>query len=132
RPRHSHGLPGMSRKSVLLGTAILLLFAGTVSATLLLLLHHEPAFYRRAAVSPGPEREALSKGFFGQALTFYKCVKEDNTWHDTFSQEQINSFLEEDFVSSEANTLTLPEHITDPRLVFEPERIRLGFRYHVG
>src|SRR5262249_30582585 len=51
---------------------------------------------------------------------------------DTFSEEQVNSFLEEDFVRSEASALTLPEHITEPRVAFEPDRIRLGFRYHVG
>ena len=33
---------------------------------------------------------------------------------------------------SAANKFTLPDHITDPHVVFEPERVRLGFRYHVG
>jgi hypothetical protein len=122
----------MSRKSVLVGTGILLLFAGTCAAGLVLMLRHEPTFYRRAAVPPGPERGALSKGFAGQAFTFWKRVKEDATWQDTFSEEQINSFLQEDFVRSAADKFTLPEHITDPRVAFEPDRIRLGFRYHVG
>ena len=81
---------------------------------------------------PGPEREVLSKGFFSQAGTFYTSIKENEKWEESFSEEQINSFLQEDFVRSAADKFTLPDHITDPRVAFEPERIRLAFRYHVG
>ncbi len=122
----------MSRKSVLLGIGILLLLAGTSAAALLLLLRHEPTFYRRAAVPPGPEREVLSKSFFSHAVTFYKSIEENEKWEESFGEEQINSFLQEDFLRSAADKFTLPEHITDPRVAFAPERIRLAFRYHVG
>jgi hypothetical protein len=122
----------MTRKSVCLGTGILLLFAAGVGATLLLLLRHEPHFYRRAVVPPGPERQALSKSFCGAALSFLSRVKDSPKWGGTFTEEQVNSYLEDDFVHSEVKTLTLPEHITDPRVAFEPLRIRLGFRYHLG
>jgi hypothetical protein len=122
----------MTRKSVLLGTGILLLSAGIVGTALLLLLRHEPHFYRRAALPPGPERQGLSKTFSGEAFSFVSRVKDSPKWGGTFSEEQINSFLEEDFLHSEVKSLTLPEHISDPRVTFEPERIRLGFRYHVG
>jgi hypothetical protein len=122
----------MSRKSLCLGTGILLLLAGTVAAALLLMMRHEPHFYRRAAVPPGPERVALSTSFLSKATTFFSSVKGNPTWHETFSEEQVNSFCEEHFVRSEAKSLTLPQHITDPRVTFESDRIRLGFRYRVG
>jgi len=122
----------MSRKSVLVGTGLLLLSAGTVGATLAILLRHEPTFYRRAAVPPGPERQALSKACFSHVGTFLLRVKDSQSWQGTFGEEEINSYLEEDFVHSAVKSLTLPEHITDPRLVIEPDRVRLGFRYHVG
>jgi hypothetical protein len=122
----------MSRKSVLWGTGILLLLAVGAVVTVVILLRHEPTFYRRAAVPSGPEREALSGKFSGDAITFLAHIKDSPTWHETFSEEQINSFLQEGFVRSEANTLTLPEHISDPRLTFEADRIRLGFRYRFG
>jgi hypothetical protein len=122
----------MSRKSLLLGAGILLLLAGTAAAATALLLRHEPTFYHRAAVPPGPEREVLSKLFFSHAGTLYTNIKEKERWEESFSEEQVNSFLEEDFVRSSADKFTLPEHITDPRVAFEPERIRLAFRYHVG
>jgi hypothetical protein len=122
----------MSRKSLCLGTGILLLLAGSVGLVLLLLMRHEPHFYRRAAVPPGPERLALSTAFIGKVSSFLSSVKGNPTWHETFSEEQINSFCEEHFLRSEAKSLTLPEHITDPRVSFESDRLRLGFRYHVG
>ena len=123
----------MSRKSVLVGTGLLLLLAGSVCATLVVLMLHEPTFYCRAAVPPGPEREALSKACLSNVGNFILRAKEDSTtWGGTFSQEQINSYFQEDFLTSNVKALTLPEHITDPRLVFEPDRVRLGFRYHVG
>jgi hypothetical protein len=122
----------MSRKSVLLGAGILLLFAGTAGTVLALLLRHEPTFYHRADVPPGPEREALSGAFSSEVLNFSTHIKESPTWQATFSEEQVNSFLEEGFVRSAADKFTLPEHITDPRVAFEPERIRLAFRYHFG
>jgi hypothetical protein len=122
----------MSRKSVCLGTAVLLLLAGVVATTLLLLLHHEPHFYRRAAVPEGPERKALSSKFVSSAATFLASVQGNPAWRGSFSEEEINSFFEEDFLRSEAKSLTLPEHITDPRIGFDTERIRLGFRYHIG
>jgi hypothetical protein len=122
----------MTRKSFLLGMGILLLLAGGAGATVLLLLRHEPSFYRRAAVPEGPEREALSGKFFGDVATLHQHVTNSNTWDGTFSEEQINSYLEEGFVRSQANKLALPEHITDPRLAFEEGRLRLGFRYHAG
>lgn len=122
----------MSRKSVLLGAGVLLLFLGTGGAALALLLRHEPTFYHRAAVPSGPEREAMSKGFLGRAGSLYTAIKEKEHWEESFSEEQLNSFLEEDFVRGSFDKFTLPEHITDPRLTFEPERIRLAFRYHLG
>jgi hypothetical protein len=122
----------MSRKSVCIGSGILLLFVGSAAATLLSLLRHEPSFYRRAAVPAGAERQRLSKQFIGDAGTFLSRVKDSDKWRATFSEEQINSFLEEGFVLREVKSLTLPEHITDPRVALEPDRIRLGFRYHLG
>jgi hypothetical protein len=122
----------MSRKSVLLGAGILLLLVGAAATTLTLLLRHEPTFYHRAAVPPGPERENLSKGFLSGAGNLYTAIKEKDHWEELFSEEQVNSFLEEDFVRGSFDKFTLPAHITDPRVAFEPERIRLAFRYHLG
>ncbi|HKI33114.1 MAG TPA: hypothetical protein VKA46_14780 [Gemmataceae bacterium] len=122
----------MSRKSVLFGSGILLFFAGTTGAALVSLVRHEPSFYRRAAVPPGAEREALSAGCFSQAVTFFNSVRDSDRWRGTFSEEQINGYLEEGFLRNNVKSLTLPDHITDPRVAFEPDRIRLGFRYHLG
>src|SRR5207244_5048823 len=58
-------VPGMSRKSVLLGVAILVVLVGGSSAVLAALLRHERHFYLRLAVPPGPEREREAQAFWG-------------------------------------------------------------------
>jgi hypothetical protein len=122
----------MSRKSVLLGTGILLFLAASAGAVLLGLLPHEPNYYRRADVPPGPERRVLAGKFVLQAGAFRDQIKLNPAWYDTFSEDQVNSFLEENYGRGDDAPFRLPENISDPRVVFDHERIRLGFRYHVG
>ena len=122
----------MSRRSVLLGVLTLLLLAGGVAAAVVLMALHEPGFYRHAAVPKTPERIRLSDAFKTKFFSFLSDFKENKNWQASFTQEEINSFLEEDFVRSRSNTLILPEGITAPRLVLEADRLRLAFRYHIG
>jgi hypothetical protein len=122
----------MIRKSVLLGTLTLVLLTAAVAAVLAALVLREPGFYRRAALPPGPEREQHSREFFGTFIAFLEDLKERREWHRTFTQDQINSFLDEDFVRSNFNKQVLPENVSDPRVVITEGGARLGFRYHVG
>ena len=57
----------MSRKSILLGLAILLVVTGSLGAALVLALRHQRNFYTRAAPPPGPERERESIEFFSSS-----------------------------------------------------------------
>lgn len=125
----------MTRRSFLLGTGTLLLLTGTIGGTLLGLILREPSFYSRVEISPGPEREQLSRDFQTEFLGFLENARDPrkrDEWGATFTQGQINSFLLEDFIHSNTDKQILPENVSAPRIAFEEETIRLAFRYHVG
>jgi len=121
----------MSRKSLFLAFGIVLLLAGSTGSTLALLVRHEPDFYRKAAVAPGDHRKEESKKFqskFGFLMS-YIINLEDKKWDTEFTDEQINSYLEEEFVRSGLAEKNFPEGIKDPRVVIEQDRFKLAFRY---
>jgi hypothetical protein len=125
----------MNRKSVLLGLGLLLVVTGSVSAGLVLLIRNDPDYYLRCAIPPGVERQKHSREFqseFSALLTH--CMNHyDDEWTDQFTQEQINSyFQEEDFVRSGTMETVLPEGVRAPRVAIEPDKIRLAFRYGSG
>jgi hypothetical protein len=123
----------MTRRSLLLAIAILgLLVCGSL-ATVALLVHHEPDHYRKAAVAPGPERVRKSQKFFDSCSAFISDLTSgEPTWDGQFTDEQINSFFEEEFVRHNLDAQLLPEGFSQPRIVFEPGKVRLAFRYGSG
>ena len=108
----------MSRKSVLLGIGILVLLASAGSGTLVLLVRHEPDFYRKTSVPPGEVRQKRSQECLHEMSEVWNDMHNSDqpTWQASFTEEQINSFFDEDFIRSR----------------LEPEMIRLAFRYGKG
>ncbi len=127
----------MSRKSFLLGIGVALLLAGGVSASLILLVQHEPSDYSRVAVPRGEEREAQSKAFL---VTFTKLMNDiqaddgatENNWEAEFTEQQVNSFFDEGFVRTGIDEKLLPEGMSEPRVTVEADKLRLMFRYGSG
>jgi hypothetical protein len=120
----------MSRKSVLLGLAILLLLIGGTAAVVGVLLYHEPQFYRASALPPGEERQKHSQEFVGKVSNLYNSITYDREWRETFTEAQINSYFDEDFIKSAVSDRVLPEGIRDPRVTISPDKVRLAFRYN--
>jgi hypothetical protein len=120
----------MRRRRVFLAVGVLILLTGTVLGILALLARHEPGFYARAAVQPGKVRESQSKAFLGE---FWKLVNavtnREPNWRFAFTEAQINSYFEEDFLVSGVADKLLPDDVTAPRIAIEQDRIRLAFRY---
>ena len=119
----------MRRRSVILAIATALVLAGIAVGVLTLLMRHEPEFYRERAVAPGQTRMQQSKEFL---KTFTKVLSEAINGCDfnaTFTEDQINSYFQEAFITSGFAKNLLPEEISEPRIAIEPERIRLAFRY---
>ena len=97
------------------------------------LLKHEPSFYRQALAAKGTGSKELSQRFLGQSISLGTAFKEGKgPWDYTFTQEQINSFFEEDFISlGEAEALRKHD-VYEPRLVLEDNKLRVAFRYGSG
>lgn len=122
----------MSRKSFFLAVAIVLLFGGGAGTALAFLVRHEPGFYQRAAQPPGPHRQECSAAFIGEFTRLIEGIVNKRQWYARFTAEQVNSYFAEDLLKEHNAERPLPEEIRDPRVEFETDRIRLGFRYGIG
>jgi hypothetical protein len=119
----------MRRKSLILAVGIALLLLGAIVGLLAVLTRHEPEFYRERAIAPGDIRRKQSSEFLTTCSRVTEAVVNNDPFSATFTEEQINSYLQEDFITSGFAKNFLPEHIGAPRIAIEPERIRLAFRY---
>jgi hypothetical protein len=122
----------MRRKSLYLSLALAILMMSTVLTALALLTRHVPAFYIRSAVPPGMQRKEFSGEFATKLVALRDSITEVSpsptagTWRSQFREEEVNSFFSEDFLNW---ALAFPEGISEPRISFEQDRVRLGFRY---
>lgn len=123
----------MSRKSVLVTGGVLLLAVGGLAAGLTLVLRYEPRFYRDKEVAPGLPRKLQSTDFKRNLANLFTAITvQDRSWQVSFSEGQINSYFEEEFVPSGAAAKVLPEEVSAPRVALEGDTIRLAFRYGEG
>jgi hypothetical protein len=114
--------------ALLAATSAVLLVVG---AGLAFAVKHEPAFYRRALLAPGVERHQLAQEFMIRSTDFYNSMNTGQIWALSVSQTQLNAHLQdEQFAKS--SLFTFPEGVTEPRIEFDEERIRIGFRYGAG
>jgi hypothetical protein len=81
---------------------------------------------------PGEDRVKSSGEFVTGFADLVTGVVNKRQWAAEFTQEQINSYLEEDFFKQSDKERPLPEGFNEPRVVLEEDRIRLAFRYGSG
>jgi hypothetical protein len=123
----------MSRKSLLLAIGIIAVVLVGVAGTLTLLVRHVPAFYRRCAVPAGPARVQYSRGFLSELVNLRNSIFSPKIkWTAIFTEAQINSYFEEEFVNTKTHESYLFPGISAPRVALETGKIRLGFRYGAG
>jgi hypothetical protein len=122
----------MSRRSFIVAVAIFLLLTCGGATSALLLVRYEPHPYLQAAVPPGAVRAQRSEEFTRKFSNLFYDINNEQVWYAHFTDEQINSYFEENFVQSGLDARLLPEGISQPRLVIEPNRLRLAFRYGRG
>ena len=123
----------IKRKKALI-TLVCVVACLVLVGTLVVLLKHEPAFYRRASIPPGKERKEYSTACFGQFATLIASWSDGpkEPWEVVFSEAQLNSYFEEDFIRLGDAEALRKQGISDPRIVLEDDRVRLAFRYGSG
>jgi hypothetical protein len=113
-----------------MAVGILVLAALAVVGVLALLARQVPDFYERARVPPGTERKTQSTAFVNKLGRLLDRINaREPIWGETFTEDQLNSFFEEDFLTSHVAEKLLPDGVTAPRVVIEQDCIRLAFRY---
>lgn len=123
----------MIRKRVLISIGLLTMVLGTTAAVIIFLMRYEPANYRSLSLEPGPERKRASVQFTSRGLGFLNAMEDrDPNWSTTFTQDQINSYLQEDFASSGFLDSLLDHDLSDPRVSINPERVQISMRYGDG
>jgi hypothetical protein len=123
----------MRRRYFLVTTGTFLALVGALTGVLLLLVRYEPRWYKQAAVADAAKKDQESREFlneFGDMLS--NIVNNERDWQHTFTDAQINSFLDVGFKEKGLAGRLLPEEISDPRVVIEPDRMHLAFRYRWG
>jgi hypothetical protein len=124
----------MHRKSLWLSLTLVGIVVGCALTALVMLTQHVPSFYVRSAVPEGPQRKDVSKQFFGKSVSLIADIvnggrPDTGNWGGEFSDAEVNCYFEEHFLQSGLAAKLLPDGVSEPRIAFEQDRIRLGFRY---
>ncbi|MFL5330748.1 MAG: hypothetical protein ACJ8C4_17755 [Gemmataceae bacterium] len=115
---------------LLAATSLLLVVVG---AGLALALKHEPSFYRRTAIAEGAERQQLSQEFLKSwSSQLIDPTLNGQPWALNITQDQLNGYLQEDEQTKSTSLFTFPDGVSDPRIEFDQDRFRVGFRYGSG
>lgn len=123
----------MWRRSFWLAFIIVIVLLAGAGSTLAVLLRHEPAFYQGCEIQPGPERVKLSGEFVNEFTNrLLGGVLDKRQWDARFSERQINSYFQEDFLNKHNEENPLPAGMSEPRIALDADRIRFGFRYGTG
>src|SRR5262249_14838867 len=95
---------------------------------------YEPAFYLRGGIPAGENRAKLSKDCIGQFSNILYGILNDTKegGSASFTEAQLNSYFQEDFINNHSSENPLPNGVSDLRVGFDPNRLRLAFRYGKG
>ncbi|HVS35590.1 MAG TPA: hypothetical protein VMS17_08410, partial [Gemmataceae bacterium] len=109
----------MSRRSFCVALGLVVLLLGGAGVLVYLVVGYEPDLYAKA-VAPSPEvRAQRSQEFLTEFFALYNDAGHaDQNWGVQFTDEQINSYMEEGFIKQ--HIAHLPDHVSRPHIVFEP------------
>jgi len=120
----------MSRRSYFVAGGILGVVALAVVGLGLLLTRYEPRHYVEAPQPVGERVEECSRKFIMTCATLVSDVSNaEREWSAAFTDEELNSYLNSGFIQQGLSERFLPDGISEPRVLFEPDRVRLAFRY---
>jgi hypothetical protein len=114
--------------ALIAATACLLSIVGAI---LYISAKHEPAFYRRGEIVSSALRRQLAEEFLRCSSEVYNLMANGKPWALNITQDQINGYLQDE-MSATGGLFSYPDNVSDPRVEFDTDRIRIGFRYGVG
>jgi hypothetical protein len=118
----------MSRRSFLVGAGVFAILIVGFFGGLWLMLGNEPRHYRRLCETI--EQQSLrSQEFWKRSTDLYSQTEEGGPFSATFTEDQVNAWFAEGIYKSGLADKMFPEGVSEPRVAFEAERIRLAFRY---
>ncbi len=120
----------MKRRSVIIGSLVFVMLVGGALLSLYVLLRHEPESYAQALVPPGALRQQASKKFERKAIDLSSSVANYFDWQLELTDEEINSYLAEDFLRM--RPIDLPDDVREPRVAFRDGTLCVAFRYGQG
>jgi hypothetical protein len=119
-----------AKRRWIVGLVLVLGLLGSGAGGLWWALGYQPDFYReRVQISPA-RRHAEAQLFEARSLQLRNDIANEARWEAVFTDEQVNAWLAEDLVTSLADLI--PPGVGDPRIVFQPDRVTLAFRYEDG
>jgi hypothetical protein len=122
----------MTRRSLWLSVALVLVVLVGLGAAAYRTLTHVPAFYGQAGCVADAERKKVSQELGERLLNFFvNDIRYEADWHTSVGDQELNCWLAHDFVHSNLAE-QLPEGIHEPRVEFRDDRILFGFRYGQG
>ena len=121
------------RRNLLITLAMLPMFGAIALAILAIMLKHRPAAYVALEMAPGPERQRLSDEFQERFYSLMNAgLNRQSVWGEEFTGEQINSYLQQGFVTSAGGDSNLPPGFHDARVGLTADRMTLSCRYGDG
>jgi len=116
----------MSKKAWLAIAVLFLLLA--TGAGFAWSLQQPPQFYEQAleSVPPAEVRREVVKALVEQTLQLVEEIERSDRWSEQFTEQQINSWLAEEFDKAEFSWM--PRSVRDPRVKLDDGTMHLAFR----
>jgi hypothetical protein len=122
----------MSRRSLFFAVGILACLLCAAVGVVIAMVRCEPEWYRGASAPAGPQRLQLSQDFWDAFTDLKAQVDNEREWGKKFDAKTVNAWFEEGLYQINLDADLARSKISQPRVVFEQDRVRLGFRYGKG
>ena len=121
----------MSRRSFLVALALVALLLAGAGLVFFLVVGYEPDVYAQAQAPEDKTVRAEQSRLFLTAFfdLLHDSSGSEQTWSVQFTDTQVNSYLQEGFVREGLAPRYLPDGVSQPHVVFEPNKAHLAFRY---
>lgn len=123
----------MRRRTVLVAIGMVFLVLGIATTSVVVILKHIPKYYDELVLAESIERRELSGECVSRMSDLLNDIENaEPKWGVEFTGEQLNSFFQQDFLNSIGGEHYLPEGFSDPRIVIDNDKLKIGIRYGVG